>query len=620
MRGFTIAVAVLLLAPAVARAEPGRLDLLSCVQGTIDRGCASTVAELQSDIGDVAAAPDGRDVYVTTRSGTVTHFRVTPDGLQRVGCIEDPGAADDCPVTADGLAGPLSLEVAPDGQDVLVAGQDDDALVRLRRAADGTLSDGGCVEDAPLDRGCDAATEGLNNVVAVAVSPDGRSVYTAAPTDSAVLHLARASDGQLAAQACVEDQPVDQGCSSTTTSLAGVGDLVVAADGGRVFAVAESDGMLTTFVRAANGSLGTPACVEALPDDGLCPVAAAGLTSVTNLALHPDGRTLYTSSGIDRAVVAWEIDDEHPAVLACVGDTPGCRAHGELQAAREIAVAPDGRTLYVQVNAGITALELDAAGAPGRTWCLEDTGSTVRGCARSVGTLGIFVNSYYNGLAMAPDGSRLYASATLDGVLTVLRRDRDPVCAATGAATTPGTAVEVAPRCTDPDGDPITFEVVDAPRSGALAGLRYAPAAGFAGVDRFTYRARTANAVSAPAEALVAVAAPPGSGPAGPAGPAGTVADRVRLLALLVEDRLAARRGRSVAVRVVATAPGAVLLELRRAGRRVAVARGRVGATGRATVRLAVPRSARRARHELRLVVTGPGDQVARDTGRLTVR
>lgn len=72
---------------------------------------------------------------------------------------------------------------------------------------------------------------------------------------------------------------------------------------------------------------------------------------------------------------------------------------------------------------------------------------------------------------------------------------------------------------TDPDGKPLTFEVVDAPAHGVLApvagGVRYTPAANFHGSDSFTYRAIADDGVkSAPATVSVTVA-PVNDGPTG---------------------------------------------------------------------------------------------------------
>jgi hypothetical protein len=70
-----------------------------------------------------------------------------------------------------------------------------------------------------------------------------------------------------------------------------------------------------------------------------------------------------------------------------------------------------------------------------------------------------------------------------------------PACGNGAFSTTPGTAVAtgLTPLASDPDGDALTFTVVDQPASGTLSGtapaLTYTPNAGFLGTDSFTYRA-----------------------------------------------------------------------------------------------------------------------------------
>ncbi|MFC5178961.1 OmpL47-type beta-barrel domain-containing protein [Nocardioides taihuensis] len=99
---------------------------------------------------------------------------------------------------------------------------------------------------------------------------------------------------------------------------------------------------------------------------------------------------------------------------------------------------------------------------------------------------------------------------------TVVRNDTAPVAADDAYATNAGDTLRVAApgvlgNDSDPDGDTLSAEVVDAPAhasSFALAGdgsFTYVPAPGFGGVDTFRYRVVSGTSVSAPATVTLTV-------------------------------------------------------------------------------------------------------------------
>jgi DNA-binding beta-propeller fold protein YncE len=68
-----------------------------------------------------------------------------------------------------------------------VASNTDDAVARFdRNPATGDLAPAGCVEDNDTgDGACGKSTDGLDRPAAVAVSPDGTSVYVTSTQDDA---------------------------------------------------------------------------------------------------------------------------------------------------------------------------------------------------------------------------------------------------------------------------------------------------------------------------------------------------------------------------------------------------------------------------------------------------
>jgi Bacterial Ig domain len=96
-----------------------------------------------------------------------------------------------------------------------------------------------------------------------------------------------------------------------------------------------------------------------------------------------------------------------------------------------------------------------------------------------------------------------------------------PVCPDVSATTNEGQRVAITLNCTDPNAASVTFAIDSPPRHGTLAllsrGVRYTPAAGFAGTDSFTYHGASANGASAAHTVTVLVLAPPVAQIAAPA-------------------------------------------------------------------------------------------------------
>ena len=132
----------------------------------------------------VAASPDGNNFYVTGyEDDAVAAFRWTGGFLSYVGMIKDGVGG------ADGLDGANSVVVSPDGGYVYVAGRRDDAVAILRRdPATGALSYLGMVQDGV------AEVDGLNGARALAITPDGNQLYVASQQDNALAIFNRSSD------------------------------------------------------------------------------------------------------------------------------------------------------------------------------------------------------------------------------------------------------------------------------------------------------------------------------------------------------------------------------------------------------------------------------------------
>ena len=176
-----------------------KLGTAGCVSDTGAGPCADgTALDLPSS---VAVAPGGGSVYVASpNSSAVAVFDRVADGslTQKPGtsaCISDTGAGPCADGT--GLDHAAAVSVSPDGQSAYVASAEGDAVSVFVRAADGTLTQrpgtAGCISETGAGPCADGTA--LDFARAVAVSPDGRSVYADSANSGAVAVFDREQPG-----------------------------------------------------------------------------------------------------------------------------------------------------------------------------------------------------------------------------------------------------------------------------------------------------------------------------------------------------------------------------------------------------------------------------------------
>jgi DNA-binding beta-propeller fold protein YncE len=326
------------------------------------------------DPGGVAVSPDGRNVYVASgRPGgtsAVAVFDRAGDGAltQKVGlagCIADVGSAS-C-VDGVGLDDAHTVKVSPDGANVYVAGPFGGIAV-FDRAADGTLTQkpglAGCVSDT--GSGPCADGRGLGYIESLAISPDGRSVYTTARMSEAVAVLDRGADGTLT------QKPGVAGCISASTTggecafgkaFSGPDSVAVSPDGANVYVGADGSDAVSSFDRAADGSLtqkaGSAGCISGRDSGGAC-ANGVGLDGVIAVTVSPDGASVYSAGYTARGAFAAVLDRAADGTLSQPSGAAGCFSENALDGctlaagladARSVTVSPDGRSAYVAGSA-----------------------------------------------------------------------------------------------------------------------------------------------------------------------------------------------------------------------------------------------------------------------------
>ena len=251
----------------------------------------------------------------------------------------------------------------------------------------------GCIAES-ADGGC-AAAQPLQRVSALAVSPDGRNVYAASPNGVALF-------GRNPSSGALSQLAAPRGCVTSD----------------------ESEG-----------------CTRAVVMD-----------DPTGLAVSPDGRNLYVTSGAGYSVVILardgaggltqlvgndgcvapppSDDDEvpEPALPCTLADVFSPQPAGTLTAISPVVVSPDGRNVYVASNGALATFRRSpTSGALASSGCLASSQVVDGGLSCQVGrALGATTS-----IAIAPDGRTVLVSSSpivseegdVDSGIALMRRD-----------------------------------------------------------------------------------------------------------------------------------------------------------------------------------------------------
>ncbi len=220
----------------------------------------------------------------------------------------------------DGLAGPRFTAVSPDGKFLYVAGENDNAIAIFERdRCTGELE----FVEAQVGTGGD----GLGKVNSIAISRDGKHLYTAGTQDSAVGVFAR--DKNTGSLSFIESQ--------LDPLLIGVIYVIVSRDGDNVYATSIFSDSVITFARASDGTL-------TLIDSEIDGVGGVNsLDGAFGLAASRDGKHVYAAAINDSAVNVFARDPADGSldfVEAQIG-APGSGA-----GPRTVTVTRDGKHVY----------------------------------------------------------------------------------------------------------------------------------------------------------------------------------------------------------------------------------------------------------------------------------
>jgi DNA-binding beta-propeller fold protein YncE len=240
--------------------------------------------------------------------------------LTPTGCIADSSSnPDSCAKTTKGLSGPQAVAVSPDGRSVYAATGASNAVVTFKRnQKSGALKPAGCIaEKGSNPDGCSKTTAGLNNADAVTVSPDGRSVYVGSYNSNALVRFNRNKNtGALTPAGCIGDAGHNPShCKKTTKGLTQAESIVVSPNGKWVYE--GGGGGIVVFKRSGTGAVKPTGCIGARGANfEHCQHTARGLEGDVSIALTPDASSLYATSSYDNGVVTFSRDAKSGALKA----------------------------------------------------------------------------------------------------------------------------------------------------------------------------------------------------------------------------------------------------------------------------------------------------------------
>lgn len=333
-------------------ATTGSLTRIGCFQGTPRPGTPCGAANLFSSSRSLVTGADGSALYVAAPlEGAVSTLDTavslrTPNGIvPAAGATSTAGAASPKP-----LASIFSTSLA------------------------GTELLNPCIAVNGLDGLCavGTATEELS---ALALSPDGKQVYGAAPGARAIDVFTPDAAGALSQTGCVMvDAP--HGLCSSGTLLEHPFALAVTPDGNNLYAAAGTTSSLTgeqldVLTRnAATGTLTISGCVEyqapprpkeeddeeeaeaarASAADNGC-TGVAGLRSISVVAVSGDSSSVYAIGNGSAAIFSRDGATGKLTESSCAdSEDSRCTRLPSLDGVSGAAVSPDGRQVYVAAS------------------------------------------------------------------------------------------------------------------------------------------------------------------------------------------------------------------------------------------------------------------------------
>ncbi len=338
---------------------------------------------------------DGLNLYVTGfASATLAVFNINPDN----GALAFQAAESGAGLGVSGLDGSNALALSPDGNFVYVAGNNDDAIVVFERnPSTGELTYIQEIEDG-------SATDGLNGINCIAVSPDGNYVYSTGFWDKSIVLFERnTTTGELTYIERYKDQ------IAGVDGLNGANFITISPDGNTVYATAFWEHSVAVFSRnTSNGKL----TFEEVFKDGV--LGADGLNRASGVTVSPDGKNVYVAGYYDNAIAMFDRNETDGTLTYKGVLKDGVDGVDGIQRVNSIMVSPDNIHVYA------TGQNDDAVAIFERN--ITDGNLTFTGQAKN-GVNGAEGLDGPSRLTISANGDHVYVTSLNDDALVSLRRD-----------------------------------------------------------------------------------------------------------------------------------------------------------------------------------------------------
>jgi DNA-binding beta-propeller fold protein YncE len=294
----------LALGAALTTATPaqGQLTYAGCLADSGADGCLDLPFAPFQQASAVALSPDGRSLYVTGYAGdSITHL-FAGGKLALDGCLNGDGSQNCGDLPQSPIDGASDVAVSPNGRSVYVTSFAADAIAHFFRAPGGQLFYDGCLANDASDGCVDLPGAPLDGARAVAVSPDGAFVYVAATT--LAIFSTAGPEGQIGYNGCLNNDGSDDCVDVPGEPLDGVDDVAVSPDGRSVYVTSFTGDTVGTLLRRSTttAKLAWDGCLNNDGSDFCANVPGAPLDAATGLAVSRDGRSVYVASAVSDSV------------------------------------------------------------------------------------------------------------------------------------------------------------------------------------------------------------------------------------------------------------------------------------------------------------------------------
>jgi len=248
--------------------------------------------------------------------------------------------------------------------------------------------------------------DGLYGASGVAVSPDSANVYATGVYDDAIVSFRRDPATGTLTQIDVDRDP-DAG--GDAEGLSGAEEVAVSPDGRSVYVIGVGDNSVVTMRRNLSTGGLTWVGDDAAPD-------SPGLEGAVSVAVSPDNRQVYVVSSTDQSIVRFRRNTTSGKLTwsqELTSPSEGGTAPG-LADPRDVAVAPDGSNVYVTGFSSIVTFRSNATSGKLK-WVADladpSAGGSTRGLADPAGVV------------VDPSGANVYVAGTHDDDIDVFTRN-----------------------------------------------------------------------------------------------------------------------------------------------------------------------------------------------------